>query len=109
MSIKADQIPCIEGFGKNNHCWTKDADEEMFINKTLTTLGDIVKDDAKLGTIFSFLVIVSPSSDVLLEIREHPSILKAQNNLQLLLFRFLHNKYEENPTKADWDYTMLLR
>ena len=108
MSIQADEIPCIDGL-ENTILNSKDPDEEIFFNNTLKTLGDIVQDDVKLGTIFTFLVILSPSPDSIVEIREHPSILIAQNNFQLLLFRYLHNKYEGNPTKADEDYNMLLR
>jgi len=103
MSIKAEDIPCIDGFGHDllyPKPWAKDADEENFFNKTLQTLGDIVKDDVKLGTIFSFLMMVSPSPDALLEIREHPSLINAQNSFQLLLFRYLHHKYEGDPNKA---------
>ena len=111
MTIKADEIPCMKGFGSSllfpKH-WAKDADEEIFFNKTLQTLGDIVKDDVKLGTIFSFLVMVSPSPEALLEIREHPSIIAAQNNFQLLLFRYLHHKYEGDPNKAEGDYNTLI-
>ena len=108
MSIQADEIPCSDGL-ENTNLNPKDQDEEIFFNNTLKTLGDIVQDDVNLGTIFSFLVILSPSPDAFVEIREHTSILKAQHNFQLLLFRYFHNKYEGNPTKADEDYNMLLR
>ena len=42
--------------------WAVHYEDELFFNKTVTLLGDIIKDDVKLGTLFMILILSTPGS-----------------------------------------------
>ena len=44
--------------------WARKLEDEEFFQHTLQTVGEIVKDDVKLGTIYIFLVLATPSVDL---------------------------------------------
>ena len=44
--------------------WARKLEDEEFFQCTIQTVGEIVKDDVKLGTIYIFLVLATPSVDL---------------------------------------------
>ena len=44
--------------------WARKPEDEEFFQHTLQTVGEIVKDDVKLGTIYIFLVLATPIVDL---------------------------------------------
>ena len=41
--------------------WAKNLSNEEFFSQTLDTLGNIVRDDVKLGTLYMFLILATLS------------------------------------------------
>ena len=42
--------------------WAVDYENEVFFKKTVNLLGNIVKDDVKLGTLFMILILATPGT-----------------------------------------------
>ena len=42
--------------------WAVDYEDEVFFKKTVNLLGNIVKDDVKLGTLFMILILATPGT-----------------------------------------------
>ena len=49
--------------------WAVHYEEEIFFNKTVTLLGNIVKDDVKLGTLFMILILATPGAGLSVQAR----------------------------------------
>ena len=47
-----------------NSPWAIQPSDEDIFNKTMKTIGEIVKDDVKLGTLYTTLVMVSPGEEL---------------------------------------------
>ena len=50
-----------------------------------------MKDDVKLGTLYSTLVMITPEDDEV----KNPVLAAVQNEVKLLLFRYLKHKYQD--------------
>ena len=58
-------VPCIKVLGPFSPFqspWARNREDEEYLMRTLTRLGEIVKDDVKLGTVYITLVLATPSS-----------------------------------------------
>merc|ERR1712183_5060 len=58
-------VPCINVLGPCSPFqspWACNKEDEEYLSRTLRRLGEIVKDDVKLGTVYLTLVLATPSS-----------------------------------------------
>ena len=94
----------------------------------MQTIGSIVKDDVKLGTMYATLLLAIPNevlfpdvkvvcSDLLLSnerltklllLQKNEHLLIIQNEVSLLIFRYLKNKYKD-PILAENTLNTMLR
>ena len=44
--------------------WAKKTEDEEFFYRTMETVGDIVRDDVKLGTLYITLVLATPGAEL---------------------------------------------
>ena len=92
-------VPCIQGFGPFNlfqSPWAQNARDEEYFSDVLTRLGEIVKDDVKLGTLYLTLVLATPSSEASEETRSNPSLEAVQQEVRLLIHRYLSYKHSQS-------------
>ena len=89
--------------------WAKSQEDEAYFCRTLDTLGDIVRDDVKLGTLYLLLVLATPGRAAPPQLRADPTLAAAQYELRLLLYRYLKHKHLQLPDTADLQYNSLLR
>jgi len=73
--------------------WAVKYDDEVFFLSTLKSVAAILKDDVHLRGIYFTLILSTPGA-VLSEItKTDPLLQKLQDDLRLLLYRYLENKY----------------
>ena len=89
--------------------WAQSQEDEAYFCRTLDTLGDIVRDDVKLGTLYLLLVLATPGRAAPPQLRADPTLAAAQYELRLLLYRYLKHKHLQLPDTADLQYNSLLR
>lgn len=105
-------VPAVKGFGHKvlfPTPWAQSKEDEDFFNTTLETLGQIVKDDIKLGTIYTRLVLATPGEEVSDDVKNNSFLLMAQQQVQLLLFKYLKHKHSEDIFRAQSEYDSLVR
>ena len=108
--------------------WAKNKADEDFFEHVMQTIGSIVKDDVKLGTMYATLLLAIPNevlfpdvkvvcSDLLLSnerltklllLQKNEHLLIIQNEVSLLIFRYLKNKYKD-PILAENTLNTMLR
>lgn len=94
-------VPCITGFGPFSLFqtpWAVRRRDEEYFSSTLTCLGEMVKDDVKLGTLYITLVLATPSSEAKEQTKSNPRLLAVQQEVRLLIYRYLKNKHENTET-----------
>eukprot|EP00092_Neocalanus_flemingeri_P009419 GFUD01010133.1.p1 GENE.GFUD01010133.1~~GFUD01010133.1.p1 ORF type:complete len:492 (+),score=107.38 GFUD01010133.1:80-1555(+) len=75
--------------------WAKhQSDEELFC-QTMQTVGEIVKDDVNLGTLYITLVLATPGEGLSQEAKTNPSLLQVQQEITLLIYRYLKTKHND--------------
>ena len=89
--------------------WAQSQEDEAYFCRTLDTLGAIVRDDVKLGTLYLLLVLATPGRAAPPQLRADPTLAAAQYELRLLLYRYLKHKHLQLPDTADLQYNSLLR
>ena len=96
--------------------WARNKDDEEYFNDTLMTLGNLVKDDVKLGTLYTTLVLITPKDEKVIKLWKHilnsftqNNILLAdtQNGMKLLLYRYLKHKFKDSE-RANQVHSLLL-
>jgi len=68
--------------------WARRKSDEDFFKATLLTLGNLVKDDIKLGTLYATLVLITPEDE-----KNNRFMASVQREINLLLYRYLRRKY----------------
>jgi len=74
--------------------WAVDYEDEVYFKKTVNLLGNIVKDDVKLGTLFMILILATPGTCLSVEAQADPSLQKLQSDISLLMYRYCKNKMD---------------
>jgi len=69
--------------------------DDIFFFRTLETVGGLIKDDLKMGAIFSTLILATPASYLSHSSKSNFSLKQVQNEISLLLFRYLRDKVGE--------------
>ena len=69
--------------------WAKNQSDEEFFTQTLDTLGNIVRDDVKLGTLYMLLILATPGQSASENLKQSPLIESARYEVRLLLYRYL--------------------
>jgi len=72
--------------------WAVRREDEEFLISTLGLLGRLVGQDTKLGTLFCALVLLTPGSNLSQRARNDAILKKLQNDVALLIFRYLKKK-----------------
>ena len=54
--------------------WARNKEDEEYLSRTLSRLGEIVKDDVKLGTLYLTLVLATPSTEATQETKVDETI-----------------------------------
>ena len=78
-------MPCINVLGPFSPFqspWARKKEDEDYLSRTLTRLGEIVKDDVKLGTVYLTLVLATPPS----EATEETKASTEQDEVENILF-----------------------
>jgi len=109
--INKFDIPTLKGFAIKmfDSPWAKTTEDEVFFTNTLDTIGNIVRDDVKLGTLYLAITLLTPDGTISNDIKENPHIQFAKQELCLLMFRYLKNKYPENELRSESEYYSLMR
>ena len=89
--------------------WARNISDEDFFAKTLDSLGNIVRDDVKLGTLYMTLILASPGQSASENIKQSPLIESAGYEIRLLLYRYLKHKFPGLPERAEEEFNSLLR
>ena len=89
--------------------WAKNFSDEEFFSKTLDALGNIVRDDVKLSTLYMLLILASPGESASESLKQSPLIERAQYEIRLLLYRYLKHKFQMMPDRAEEEFNSLLR
>ena len=119
-------MPCINVFSPFQSPWARKKEDEDYLSRTLTRLGEIVKDDVKLGTVYLTLVLATPPSEATEETKasteqedvwnifmsdwyfqSNPWLVSVQQEVGLLLYRYLSNKYRGDKDQAEQLYNDL--
>jgi len=66
--------------------------QRHFYSVTLDHLGQTVKDDVKLGSLFSTLILATPGARLSSAARHDPALQMVQREISLLMFRYLRHK-----------------
>jgi len=72
--------------------WAVRREDEEFLICTLGLLGRLVGQDTKLGTLFCALVLLTPGANLSHRARNDAILKKLQNDVALLMFRYLKKK-----------------
>ena len=56
-------MPCINVLSPFRSPWARKKEDEEYLSRTLSRLGEIVRDDVKLGTVYLTLVLATPPSE----------------------------------------------
>ena len=78
-----------------------------FLITALDQLGEIVKEDVKLGTLFVPLILAKPRVHLFKPVRKDPSLLRVQREMAIHLFCYLKHK-GRNSTLANTETDSLL-
>ena len=89
--------------------WAKNLSDEEFFSQTLDALGNIVRDDVKLSTLYMLLILASPGESASDNLKQSPLIERAQYEVRLLLYRYLKHKFPGLPDRAEEEFNSLLR
>ena len=89
--------------------WAKNQSDEEFFTQTLDTLGNIVRDDVKLGTLYMLLILATPGQSASENLKQSPLIESARYEVRLLLYRYLKHKFPGLPDRAEEEFNCLLR
>jgi len=73
--------------------WAAKLEDEEFFSRTLETVGSIIKDDVKLGTLYCTLLLATPGQNLSQASLTNHSLHKVQQEMRFLMFRYLSNKY----------------
>ena len=73
--------------------WAAKLEDEEFFSRTLETVGSIIKEDVKLGTLYCTLLLATPGQNLSQASLTNHSLHKVQQEMRFLMFRYLSNKY----------------
>ena len=107
-----EQLPTIKSYGVEvlfHSPWAKNQSDEEFFSQTLDTLGNIVRDDVKLGTLYMLLILATPGQSASENLKQSPLIESARYEVRLLLYRYLKHKFPGLPDRAEEEFNSLLR
>ena len=107
-----DHVPTIKSYGVEmlfQSPWAKNLSDEEFFTRTLDALGNIVRDDVKLSTLYMLLILASPGESASDNLKQSPLIERAQYEVRLLLYRYLKHKFPGLPDRAEEEFNSLLR
>jgi len=110
--IDREQVPTLKSYGNEilfASPWAKKLSDEEFFSQTLDSLGNIVRDDVKLGTLYMLLILATPGDSASQKIKQSPLIESARYEIRLLLYRYLKHKFPGAPARAEEEFNCLLR
>lgn len=92
-----DTIHAISSFDPRNVSlftspWAARLEDEEFFSHTLDTVGNIIKDDIKLGTLYCTLILATPGLHLSKAARCDPSLHRVQREMTILIYRYLSHK-----------------
>ena len=76
-----EQVPTLKSYGNEilfASPWAKKLSDEEFFSQTLDSLGNIVRDDVKLGTLYMLLILATPGDSASQKIKQSPLIESAR-------------------------------
>jgi len=85
----------IGGFTQFDSPWAAGHQDEQFFSNTLKTIGHLVKDDTKLGTLYSTLIFATPGENSSEQAKTCQALISVQKGLAQLIFRYLKEKLQD--------------
>ena len=73
--------------------WAAKFEDEVFFSRTIETVGSIIKDDVKLGTLYCTLLLATPGPNLSKASQTNPSLQKVQREMSILIYRYLAHKF----------------
>jgi len=73
--------------------WCQSQADEILFMETLHELGNEIKDDNKLGSLYLYFVLVIPAPDSK-HLQADPTLQKLQSNISLMMYRYLKQKHK---------------
>jgi len=88
--------------------WAENITSEQFFATTVEELGRAVGSDQGLATLYTTLILVTPGAQLSQATKENPTLKRVQNEMALLIFRFLKKKLQ-NVEEARARTSLLLK
>jgi len=97
LAVFPDKIGLVSSFDPHKAYrftspWAAKIEDEEFFSRTLETVGSIIKDDVKLGTLYCTLLLATPGPNLSQASQTNHSLQKVQQEMRFLMFRYLSNK-----------------
>lgn len=97
LAVFPDTIDTVSSFDPLNvgifvSPWAARLEDEVFFSRTMETVGSIIKDDIKLGTLYCTLLLATPGVNLSKAAQTNPALQKVQREMSILIFRYLSHK-----------------
>ena len=76
--------------------WASTFEDEEFFTRTLETVGSLIKDDVKLGTLYCTLILATPGINLSKAAQTSHALQKVQQEMSILIYRYLAHKFGNN-------------
>jgi len=98
LAVFPDTIDLVSSFDPRNVVqftspWAAKFEDEVFFSRTIETVGSIIKDDVKLGTLYCTLLLATPGPNLSKASQTNPSLQKVQREMSILIYRYLAHKF----------------
>jgi len=98
LAVFPDTIDLVSSFDPRNVVqftspWAAKFEDEVFFSRTIETVGSIIKDDVKLGTLYCTLLLATPGPNLSKAAQTNPSLQKVQREMSILIYRYLAHKF----------------
>jgi len=98
LAVFPDTIDMISSFDPRNVVqftspWAAKFEDEVFFTRTIETVGSIIKDDIKLGTLYCTLLLATPGTNLSKAAQTNPALQKVQREMSILIYRYLSHKF----------------
>ena len=102
-------LPSFDPLEELTKFWSASArpSDVEFLLTTLEQLGDLVREDMNLGTLYISLILATLGTRLSATARNDPALLKVQQEMMLLIFRYLRHNQRDS-TQANTALSQML-
>lgn len=97
LAVFPDTIHMVGSFDPRNVLqftspWAAKFEDEVFFSRTTEAVGNIIKDDINLGTLYCTLLLATPGMNLSRAAQTNPALQKVQREMSVLIYRYLTQK-----------------